>query len=299
MSIIWCLAWIIICNVQSNIFICIYIYINQLYFYWNISFDKLIGWMCNIKPIWWQTNKPDDVNVSMLSTEKSVKFSGRKNWLWKHALFETACDHVRHSWCVHTMFYMFRLDVYTPHFILTFSYHQNKILHIHNHQDFTTCQILVLATRYWIPLSLKRIRQMMLHICTRTRNKSVSNLTIRHQSMYNWIMLLILFLVNISGNLPDDFTKNDVGCYNAHSLINIWIYCKVSMIVNVLYLNVMSIRVLNQIGINDAMVSTAFALYTNSLFFTVKILCTQINDWQQCRNQFITMRQKSSSSELD
>ena len=36
----------------------------------------------------------------------------------------------------------------------------------------------------------------------------------------------------------------------------------------------------NQFGINETMVSTAPALRTNSRFAALKILCTEINDWQ-------------------
>ena len=40
------------------------------------------------------------------------------------------------------------------------------------------------------------------------------------------------------------------------------------------------IRVLNQVGINETMVSTALVLCANSRFFALKILCTEHNDWK-------------------
>ena len=36
----------------------------------------------------------------------------------------------------------------------------------------------------------------------------------------------------------------------------------------------------NQIDVNEAMVSTALSLCTNSHFFALTILCTEINDWK-------------------
>ena len=46
----------------------------------------------------------------------------------------------------------------------------------------------------------KNIRQIELHICTRTLNKPISNLSIRHQSIHSCMMFIILYLVTISYN---------------------------------------------------------------------------------------------------
>ena len=60
--------------------------------------------------------------------------------------------------------------------------------------------------------------QIMLHICTRRQNKPVSNLSIRHQSIYSWMMLLILFLMNIWYNKCLIFLERTIfGNYNAYS----------------------------------------------------------------------------------
>ena len=116
----------------------------------------------------------------------------------------------------------------------------------------------------------------MLHICTQTWNKPVSNLSIMHQSMHGWMLFLILFVRNIScnkcalaSNLSNIFRKIQFGNYNA--------YCSVY----IEYIeSVDDCEYVIKVCLFICRLKTAPALCTNSSFFALKIPCTEINDWQ-------------------
>ena len=106
----------------------------------------------------------------------------------------------------------------------------------------------------------KTIIWYIVKCCTRTRNKPVSNLSNKHQSIHSWMMFLFLFLLNISYN----------GCLcenNVYSSFYIWYIVKCQWLWTCF--KRIFICVSNQIGINETMVRTALVLCTNSRFFAL------------------------------
>ena len=93
------------------------------------------------------------------------------------------------------------------------------------------------------------------------------------------MMFLFLFPVNIScdkcplaRNLSNIFGKIFIWWLQCVYLISHLTHCKGWLL---------WVCCTNQVGISEMMVRTAPALCTNSRFFALKILCTEINDWQQ------------------
>ena len=125
-----------------------------------------------------------------------------------------------HLWCVHTIFYMFWLDICTWMTLCpTFFTIINTLQYIRL-LFFQRCTVRNTQGNYQILLLLKKIRRILQHICTRKRNTRNVQIKTSNQK---------------AGSLSDIFRKKHKGEYNAYSWFHIcyiekcrwlWMCCK-------------------------------------------------------------------------